>query len=405
MRLINASTLQLEEFFNSNTPKYAILSHTWGNEEISLADARGILPQMSTPLALRNAGLEKIIKACAQALKDGLRYVWVDTCCIDKTSSAELSEAINSMFRWYEKSEVCYAYLADVPPQDNWDSKNPGHVFSSSRWFTRGWTLQELLAPSKVIFFASDWSSIATRGELSSSISSITGIDASFLLDSSQSGNGQAGGILPRLPSASMAERMSWAAKRETTRVEDVAYSLLGILGVNMPLIYGEGERAFIRLQEEVLRVSDDLTILAWGFEQFFPSSGLLAARPAEFEDCGDIIQMDLGAIHVPITLSGRQLSARLPLSEEKLEPYLVLPCRFKSDPFHMLAIPLARRDRDTFARASSRHRQGILVDHATWERWQTTSVKLMTYIRDDDRKKRIPDYSLCIRGLPDGFG
>ncbi|KAK4227164.1 HET-domain-containing protein [Podospora fimiseda] len=140
---------RLAKFFDSNTPKYAILSHTLGDDEVSLADARVIFTQMAhhldDPLVPRKVGLDKIIKACEQAQKDGLDYVWVDTCCIDKTSSAELLEAINSMFRWYEKAEICYTYLSDVTPQSSWNANDPGPEFSSSRWFTRGWTLQELL--------------------------------------------------------------------------------------------------------------------------------------------------------------------------------------------------------------------------------------------------------------------
>ena len=163
-----------------------------------------------------------------------------DLCCIDKTSSAELSEAINSMYRWYQESGVCYAYLADVPP----------NAFSKSRWFTRGWTLQELIAPSTVIFLDQKWQEIGTKSSLQRVISEITGIPTDILL----------GGDLE---DASIAQRMSWASKRETTRVEDAAYCLMGIFSIHMPMLYGEGERAFIRLQEEIMRVSDDHSLFA----------------------------------------------------------------------------------------------------------------------------------------------
>src|ERR1700743_2488330 len=105
MRLLNARTLRLEEFFNNPTriPDYVILSHTWGEDEVTLE-------HMRSRSAFSKRGLRKIQFTCRQALRDGSFYVWVDTCCIDKSSSAELSEAINSMFEWYRKSKICYAY-------------------------------------------------------------------------------------------------------------------------------------------------------------------------------------------------------------------------------------------------------------------------------------------------------
>jgi hypothetical protein len=194
-------------------------------------------------------------------------YIWIDTCCIDKSSSAELSEAINSMYRWYEESEVCYAYLEDVEEdyenacEDPDKDANNGSIKSlnenveknirKSRWFTRGWTLQELVAPSQIIFFAKNWSVLGVLGEkdndswdpernLGKLLSSITTIPEAVLADPSLR------------TSCSVAKKMSWAAYRQTTRDEDMAYSLLGIFEVNMPLLYGEGDRAFIRLQERL---------------------------------------------------------------------------------------------------------------------------------------------------------
>ena len=189
MHLLDAQTLRFHDFFDDNIPPYAILLHTWGPDEVSFQDALALIG--THPAAIPNepataeiahrAGWAKIQRTCDQALRDKLRYVWVDTCCIDKTSSAELSEAINCMFRWYENAQICYAYLADVPPREAWDSRNPGNEFESSRWFTRGWTLQELVAPSQLVFYAADWSRIATRHEMATAISSITGIHWSFL--------------------------------------------------------------------------------------------------------------------------------------------------------------------------------------------------------------------------------
>jgi hypothetical protein len=147
MRLLDVETRQLEEFFGVAIPPYAILSHTWGKEEVTFRD-------LEVPGHQAKAGYAKIDGCCRQAATDGLKYVWIDTCCIDKLSSAELSEAINSMFRWYENSQVCYAYLEDVPPNtDAYTSES----FRKSRWFTRGWTLQEMIAPKATIFFATDW--------------------------------------------------------------------------------------------------------------------------------------------------------------------------------------------------------------------------------------------------------
>ena len=163
------------------------------------------------------------------AAADGFHYIWIDTCCIDKASSAELSEAINSTYRWYHESGVCYAYLADVPPNavDN--------EFAKSRWFTRGWTLQELIAPLTVIFLNKEWQKIGIKSSRQRIISEVTGIPANILL----------GGDLER---ASIAQKISWASKREITRIEDIAYCLMGIFSINMPMLYGEGERVFIRL-------------------------------------------------------------------------------------------------------------------------------------------------------------
>ena len=144
MRLINCSTLQLEEFFGTNIPPYVILSHTWGADEVSFAAFTSGQP-------LVGSGYQKIVFTCQQAIKDRIGYAWVDTCCIDKSSSAELSEAINSMFAWYQKSVRCYAYLSDV------SEASMDQDFPKSRWFTRGWTLQDMLAPTKVIFYDQWW--------------------------------------------------------------------------------------------------------------------------------------------------------------------------------------------------------------------------------------------------------
>ncbi|KAH7397242.1 heterokaryon incompatibility protein-domain-containing protein, partial [Pyrenochaeta sp. MPI-SDFR-AT-0127] len=251
MRLINCSTLQLEDFFDLNIPRYAILSHTWGSEEVTFADFT-----LNQAAAIAKEGYKKIHATCKQALRDGLNYAWVDTCCIDKTSSAELSEAINSMFRWYSRSDICYAYLADVPIAEFERS------FPKSKWFTRGWTLQELLAPQAVEFFDREWNKLGTRSTHAQRISEITAIEEEALV-----------GFMIRndyvrdLSRFCVAKKMSWASCRKTTRLEDTAYCLLGIFDINMPLLYGEGDRAFMRLQEEIIRTIVDDSILAWNLD------------------------------------------------------------------------------------------------------------------------------------------
>jgi hypothetical protein len=259
MRLINTATLKLEGPYMGSLPPYAILSHTWGDEELSLQQYTA-----SEPHAQSN-GFQKILSASAQAARDGLQYLWVDTVCIDKTSSAELSEAINSMFSWYLKAEACYVYLEDFDRD-----------LEKCRWFTRGWTLQELLAPSayQMTFFDSNWKSIGTKLTLRAQISEATLIDQACLTKDRS------------VWTFSVADRMSWVSRRETTRPEDIAYCLLGLFRVNMPLLYGEGaQRAFLRLQYEILQGTNDQTIFAWSVPSNVMSfCGALALSPKYFD-------------------------------------------------------------------------------------------------------------------------
>ncbi|KAF4636929.1 hypothetical protein G7Y89_g1158 [Cudoniella acicularis] len=305
MRLLGTATLKLEEFSGNKIPPYAILSHTWEEKEVTFRD-------MQWDMAEKMVGYEKIKNTCSIAAACGFKYVWIDTCCIDKTSSAELSEAINSMFYWYREAEVCFAYLVDLPSHE----PVKGHSlsgykdsdFSKSRWFTRGWTLQELIAPSIVIFLNEKWQMIGTKSTLEQSISDITGISVGIL-----SGDD--------LTNASVAQRMSWASKRETTRFEDLAYCLMGIFGIHMPLLYGEGKKAFIRLQEEIMKVSDDYSLFAWRLtptqQPTRETHGeLLATSPAAFIQSGSIVKLNpfnrfrnLG----PLTVSNKGIHLRVP--------------------------------------------------------------------------------------------
>ncbi|KAK2740218.1 hypothetical protein CKAH01_18611 [Colletotrichum kahawae] len=247
IRLIDVKTLRLKSFNSQKAPPYAILSHTWvEDEEVSFQEMCEIADNLSHPATTRS-GYRKIEETCHQATKHGLEYVWVDTCCIDKSSSAELSEAINSMFRWYRDAAVCFAYLSDYsfPGSGNaWNRK-----MEECKWFTRGWCLQELIAPKQLIFYDKDWKESGSKSELNKVIARVTRIDHSVLRDH------KAMYLLP------VARRMSWASSRITTRVEDNAYCLLGIFDINMPMLYGEGDKAFIRLQEEIIRRFNDTSI------------------------------------------------------------------------------------------------------------------------------------------------
>ncbi|KAL2821664.1 hypothetical protein BJX63DRAFT_427663 [Aspergillus granulosus] len=214
------------------------------------------------------------------------------------------------MFRWYEDAEVCYAYLADVP-----HGAVTGDEFRKGKWFTRGWTLQELIAPSSLIFLDSEWKRIDEKSGLQKSITEITGIPGNFLLGD-------------ELGYASVAQRMSWAAKRKTKRKEDIAYCLMGIFGVHMPMLYGEGERAFIRLQEEIMRVTNDHSLFAWKSAE--NHGGILATSPAAFADSGNIIRTSPSDVMGdPFTPSSRgiRLSLRFGNDEQRGSGLAILDC------------------------------------------------------------------------------
>ncbi|KAI0441150.1 heterokaryon incompatibility protein-domain-containing protein [Xylaria telfairii] len=287
MYLINTRTLQLKDFLEGKQESYVILSHTWGNEEVSFQDLERYHTDQSFAEALSlREGFKKITHCCETAFEEGFDWAWIDTCCINKTSSTELSEAINSMFKWYEQSAVCYAFLADVLDTRE-DLAGHDSSFRRSRWFTRGWTLQELLAPKHLRFYNQWWEvlgQMTAEPELCNVVSDITTIQPDCLDKKTA------------ISEVCVAKRMSWASRRETTRKEDIAYCLLGIFGVNMPLLYGEGPRAFIRLQKEIINNTNDYSILAWGTlilgSQYPSNQGQcqdpLALSPDMFKDCYD---------------------------------------------------------------------------------------------------------------------
>lgn len=243
MRLLERNStgeLRLTRDYVDNIPEYAILSHTWGadTEEVTFQD-------LVNDAGKGKSGYGKIWFCGEQARRDGLQYFWVDTCCIDKSNSTELAEAINSMFRWYRNAAKCYVYLSDVSGSTSNNDNNSLQLpwesaFRNSRWFTRGWTLQELLAPTLVEFFSRDYKRLGDKGTLKRHIHKTTGIPISALDGAS-------------LPQFGVEERLSWAENRQTTRGEDEAYSLLGMFSIHLPLIYGEGrEHAFKRLRKEI---------------------------------------------------------------------------------------------------------------------------------------------------------
>ncbi|TID23102.1 HET-domain-containing protein [Venturia nashicola] len=273
LRLLRIDSLTVESHPRSGgrIPDYAILSHTWDDDEITFQDIQSgvsFAERKKFLMGRKRLSYDKIIGCCELAERNGFEYVWIDTCCIDRTSSSELQEAICSMWRWYKNAKVCYAYLVDYTTEQD-DS------LWACKWFGRGWTLQELIAPEIVEFYDVEWSKIGTKASLCMEIALITQIDTKILL-----------GADPR--KRSIAERMSWAASRATSRLEDVAYCLMGLFDVNMPMLYGEGTRAFIRLQEEIISRTEDYTIFAWTADPLnnMPR-GLFASFPADFKLSG----------------------------------------------------------------------------------------------------------------------
>ena len=338
----------LYEFYDKDIPHYAILSHTWTQQEVSLQ-------MLEDPNSKTLDGYTKIKRCCELALSEGWKYAWIDTCCIDKTSSADLSEAINAMYGWYENAQVCYVYLADVSVT-KWDEE-----FRISRWFLRGWTLQELLAPRTVVFYSRDWEELGTKWSLRDEISRATGITHDQMIDHRR---------------VNVATKMSWAALRETTRIEDTAYSLLGLFDINMPLLYGEGDKAFIRLQHEILQTqAHDESIFAWADAKSY-HCGLLARSPAAFALSGNIISVKPPNSHTKplvvtkrlLTIDGFDSKAEYQLQHSmqytrKPSPYIVLNCVQKGTDSRLVGIELTERDVDYFTTSSS----GVSEEHSSF--------------------------------------
>ena len=329
------------DFGDDEAAEYAILSHRWVGQEVDydeIVELAKMAVEERDEIRQRD-GYRKILQSCERAQKDGYEWLWVDTCCIDKRSSAELSEAINSMYRWYENAKVCYAYLHDVP--DPWfptsrDNERYPNFGGWPEWFSRGWTLQELIAPNNVQFLNKEWKSIGDKRTLAPALREIAGVPEHILIH----------GLCGNRPC--VAQIISWASRRTTSRVEDRAYSLMGLLDVNMPLLYGEGKKAFHRLQLEIIRASNDLSIFAWGRSD--RTGSILADDPSFFGDCvrmelmghdeflrflkeEDVPEEELDSIEdrlgtFPITNRGIQIW--LPLCGSGTLFQACLPCRFR---------------------------------------------------------------------------
>ena len=357
MWLINARTLQLEQVWGEKNVEYVILSHRWEDEEVSFRDMQ------SLAVATKLKGFAKIRQSCELALKDRQEYVWTDTCCINKESSAELSEAINSMYRWYRTAAFCYAYLLDVRG-DGTDKTAVEQQIMGSVWFARGWTLQELLAPPNLRFYNRNWNVLGTKQTLGSVLTKVTGVDQDIL-----SGK-------DLLESRSIAQRMSWASRRKTTREENMACCLLGIFDVSMPLLHGEGgKKAFLRLQEEIIKYSDDHSIFAWSMH-CFPQPGLLADEPKAFEECHLMKAVGMRAARAPFSMTNRGLSIKLLATPYTVDTYLIrldyadaslLKDRIPLDDIRLGIFLRRLHEDDQFARIEHEGKTFVQLSTSTW--------------------------------------
>ncbi|GAP83691.1 putative het domain-containing protein [Rosellinia necatrix] len=311
MRLLNTTSYELRsdslDYFRQHG--YAILSHRWVGDEIKLDQLKDVVAEIRSGRApCSTPQIDKIRGACRIARELRYSWIWIDSCCIDKTNAVELDESINSMFKWYGGASTCITYLSDVRLGAGSGVFESTERDGPSLWFSRGWTLQELLAPRELRFYDAGWRHLGTKAELVAELASITRIDPGYLTHARP------------FRAACVAAKMSWMAGRTTTRPEDVAYSMLGIFGVRMNTKYAEGAEAFMRLQHELLTAPNlprDESLFAWrmpgpgagaahfGVSQEIPWQpdewGLLAPSPEWFRDSGEVTLERAPAIERPL--------------------------------------------------------------------------------------------------------
>ncbi|KAL3419620.1 HET domain-containing protein [Phlyctema vagabunda] len=338
MWLLNTHTFELREgslsFFKEEG--YAILSHRWVGQEITFDQIKTHTEELKSTETPATPQLRKIRYACDTAKALGLNWIWNDTCCINKVSATELAEALNSMFKWYREAKICLAYLFDVKQDDDLgkSKSSASSIFNKfetdipSVWFSRGWTLQELLAPRQMNFYDMDWNLLGSKSTLANELAAVTGIDAKYLRGEEHFGN------------ACIATKMSWMASRTTEREEDIAYSMVGIFNVHMTPQYGEGSRAFMRLQQTLLSNYNDESLFAWRTPasdpgRYVPNNwapdewGLLAAHPRWFKDSRNLVttgpkMLPRTAGHFAMAQQGVQFSMAPIIIKKRYQPLLV---------------------------------------------------------------------------------
>ncbi|KAK5729161.1 hypothetical protein LTR15_002303 [Elasticomyces elasticus] len=303
MRLLNTTTFKLEYYEDDNlVPEYAIFSHKWypSGEELIILDFQ------TAENAPHKKGFAKLQALCTIAAAKGHRFV--------------------CMFRWYQNAVECIAFLGDVGGHDGRSLEHSIWI-----WFKRGWTLQELIAPQNITFYDYRWNCLGTKKDLLKPLSKITRIPRDVLShDRHFSG-------------CSIAQRMSWASDRETREVEDEAYSLMGLSDISLKLIYGEGEKAFIKLQREIIASSADQSIFSWKLDsrKHRAGSSLLAPSPHAFAECGNIVPT---SVQKPYSLTNIGLSIQWNTWPHSMETYLAfLDCTEIGCPGSGIAILIAK--------------------------------------------------------------
>ncbi|USP76565.1 HET-domain-containing protein [Curvularia clavata] len=345
---------KLEDFtFRMNDlPRYVIFSHRWLSQnehggDVTFKEFNDSEDQIRQAAAIRNPekrkaeierlglrtpAFDKLLRAVEVARGLWASHIWIDSCCINRDNSSELTEALNSMYRYYKEADTCLVYLHDFG-----GSSEP-YEFSNQQWFKRGWTLQELIAPKRVNFYNQNWEFIGTRSEtaIAEAISKVTKIPKEAL-----------DGRIPPYE-YSVAQRMSWAANRDTTRGEDMAYSLFGLFDVNLTPIYGEGaQKAFLRLQEAILSSTNDMSLFAWTSNETNEEyRGILARSPKEFREAGNLVHRKFLGPNPEFSMTNRGLKIMPLLSKRRDDTYFMpLNCAEKrSDSAQSLGIILAKR-------------------------------------------------------------